>query len=37
MYLARIGFERVLNLSGGIDAWSQTADPAPPTIEISLA
>ena len=30
MYLARIGFERVLNLSGGIDAWSQTADPAIP-------
>ena len=33
MYLARIGFERVLNLSGGIDAWSQTADPAPPAID----
>ena len=22
MYLARMGFEHVLNLSGGIDAWS---------------
>ncbi len=30
MYLARTGFERVLNLSGGIDAWSQTADPSTP-------
>ena len=24
MYLARMGFEHVLNLSGGIDAWSET-------------
>ena len=30
MYLARMGFERVSNLSGGIDAWSLTADPATP-------
>lgn len=30
IYLARMGFERVLNLSGGIDLWSQTADPATP-------
>ena len=30
MHLARIGFEHVLNLSGGIDAWSETADPATP-------
>jgi len=30
MYLARTGFERVLNLSGGIDAWSETADPSTP-------
>jgi len=30
MYLARMGFERVLNLSGGIDAWSQAADPSTP-------
>lgn len=30
MYLARMGFERVINLSGGIDAWSETADPATP-------
>lgn len=29
-YLARAGFERVLNLSGGIDAWSCDADPATP-------
>jgi rhodanese-related sulfurtransferase len=29
-YLARTGFERVLNLSGGIDAWSCEADPATP-------
>ncbi|HKN02248.1 MAG TPA: rhodanese-like domain-containing protein [Candidatus Binataceae bacterium] len=30
MYLARMGFERVINLSGGIDAWSLDADPATP-------
>jgi rhodanese-related sulfurtransferase len=30
MYLARMGFERVSNLSGGIDEWSLTADPATP-------
>ena len=30
MYLARMGFEHVLNLSGGIDAWSETADPTTP-------
>jgi rhodanese-related sulfurtransferase len=30
MYLARMGFERVLNLSGGIDAWSEEADPSTP-------
>src|SRR5215471_10059776 len=24
MYLARIGFERVVNLAGGIDRWSLT-------------
>jgi rhodanese-related sulfurtransferase len=30
IYLARMGFEHVLNLSGGIDAWSETADPAIP-------
>ena len=28
MYLARLGFERVSNLSGGIDLWSATVDPA---------
>jgi rhodanese-related sulfurtransferase len=26
-YLVRMGFERVLNLAGGIDAWSLLADP----------
>ena len=30
MYLARNGFERVSNLSGGIDEWSLTVDPATP-------
>lgn len=30
MYLARMGFERVLNLTGGIDAWSNFADPSTP-------
>jgi rhodanese-related sulfurtransferase len=29
MYLASMGFEHVLNLSGGIDAWSD-ADPTTP-------
>jgi rhodanese-related sulfurtransferase len=29
-YLARAGFERVLNLTGGIDAWSLDADPSTP-------
>jgi rhodanese-related sulfurtransferase len=29
-YLARSGFARVLNLTGGIDAWSSDADPATP-------
>jgi rhodanese-related sulfurtransferase len=30
MYLARLGFERVSNLSGGINLWSATVDPAVP-------
>ncbi len=30
MYLARMGFERILNLAGGIDAWSESADPSTP-------
>jgi rhodanese-related sulfurtransferase len=30
MYLARLGFGRVSNLSGGIDLWSATVDPAVP-------
>lgn len=29
-YLASRGFERVYNLSGGIDAWSTQVDPAVP-------
>ena len=28
MYLARMGFERVANLTGGIDQWSLTVDPS---------
>jgi rhodanese-related sulfurtransferase len=30
MYLARMGFQRVVNLSGGIDLWSETADATTP-------
>ena len=30
MYLARNGFTRVVNLAGGIDAWSIEADPSVP-------
>jgi rhodanese-related sulfurtransferase len=30
MYLAQNGFEHVLNLTGGIDAWSEDADPSTP-------
>lgn len=30
MYLASNGFARVLNLSGGINAWSETVDPSVP-------
>jgi len=30
IYLARMGFERAINLAGGIDAWSLSADPAVP-------
>src|ERR1700751_1305614 len=30
IYLARLGFERVSNLSGGIDLWSAKVDPAVP-------
>ena len=29
-FLKRAGFERVSNLSGGIDAWSRAVDPAVP-------
>src|SRR5216684_3814991 len=27
-YLTRMGFERVLNLIGGIDSWSESVDPS---------
>jgi len=30
MYLSRMGFEHVANLTGGIDAWSLTVDPSVP-------
>ena len=30
MFLAGNGFERVANIAGGIDAWSQQVDPAVP-------
>ena len=30
MYLARMGFARVANLSGGIEEWSLTVDPSVP-------
>jgi rhodanese-related sulfurtransferase len=30
MYLARMGFERVANLTGGIDRWSLTVDKSVP-------
>jgi len=30
IYLARMGFQRAVNLTGGIDAWSAVADPAVP-------
>jgi len=30
IYLARNGFERVSNLTGGIDAWALEVDPAIP-------
>ena len=30
IYLARMGFERAVNLAGGIDAWSVDVDPAVP-------
>jgi rhodanese-related sulfurtransferase len=30
IYLARMGFERAVNLAGGIDAWSVDADPGVP-------
>jgi rhodanese-related sulfurtransferase len=30
MYLARVGFERVANLAGGIDRWSLTVDRSVP-------
>ena len=30
IYLARMGFERPVNLAGGIDAWSVAAEPGIP-------
>lgn len=30
MYLSRSGFEQVVNIAGGIDAWSAERDPAIP-------
>lgn len=30
VYLSQCGFERVVNLDGGIDAWSRTIDPKVP-------
>lgn len=30
MYLSHHGFDRVLNLAGGIDAWSREVDPSCP-------
>ena len=30
-WLAAQGFDRIANLSGGIDAWSQSVDPSIPT------
>jgi rhodanese-related sulfurtransferase len=29
-FLGRQGFERVMNMAGGIDAWSRTVDPSVP-------
>lgn len=29
-YLDRLGFERLFNLAGGIDAWSREVDPKTP-------
>jgi rhodanese-related sulfurtransferase len=31
MFLERQGFENVINLSGGIDAWSKSVDPSYPS------
>lgn len=30
MYLAEAGFDKLYNLKGGIDGWSQTVDPSVP-------
>jgi rhodanese-related sulfurtransferase len=30
MFLEKNGFSKVLNLQGGVDAWSRTVDPAVP-------
>lgn len=31
LYLHQIGFSKVINLSGGIDAWAREVDPTMPT------
>jgi rhodanese-related sulfurtransferase len=31
LYLDHQGFERIVNLSGGVNAWARTVDPAMPT------
>jgi rhodanese-related sulfurtransferase len=30
LYLERLGFDKVFNLAGGMDAWARTVDPAMP-------
>jgi rhodanese-related sulfurtransferase len=30
LYLERLGFARVYNLNGGVDAWARTVDPSMP-------